>query len=105
MYAALAFGKNSEKSFDEKMDSTILTLSGFDARPPAICSTSRLEMEHVLPLSFLSSGVKGSAEDPPHEEVCVTGDVDGGGAGDGDWVVVGDVDGCVDGGGGASEVV
>ena len=64
-------------------------------------------MEQVLPLSFLSSGVSGSAEEPPHEEVCVTGDADGG-AGDGDWVVVGDGDGCVDGDGdgdGVSEVV
>ena len=58
-------------------------------------------MEQVLPLSFLSSGVSGSAEEPPHEEVCVTGDADGG-AGDGDWVVVGDGDGD---GGGVSEVV
>ena len=94
------------------MDSTILTLAGFDARPPAIFSTSRLEMEQVLLRSFRSSGVKGSSEDLGQEEFCVAGDSDEEGVGVGDGECVGDGDGdgeeVVDGGVGdvgVSEVV
>ena len=98
MYAALAFGKKSEKFFGEKMDSTILTLAGFESRPSAICSTSRLEIEQVLLLSLCNSGLRGSTEDVVQEEFCFGGDGDGVGVGaagdvDGDGVVDGGVNG------------
>ena len=83
------------------MDSTIWTLAGFEARPGAISSTSWLEIEQLLLLSFLNSGLRGSTEDVVQEEVCVGADgVGAAGDVDGDGVVDGGVDGV-----GVSEVV
>ena len=96
------------KSFGEKMDSTILTLAGFEVRPAAICSTSELEIEQVLRLSFSNSGLRGSSEDVV-QELCVGrdgdgDDVDSEGVVDGGVNGVDVVDGVVD-GGSVSEVV
>ena len=75
------------------MDSTILTLVGLEARPATISSTSRLEIEQVLLLSFLNSGLSGSSEAVVQEEVCVGEDgVGGAGDVDGEGVVDGGVD-------------
>ena len=73
------------------MDSTILTLAGFESRPTAISSTSRLEIEQVLLLSFFNSGLRGSTEELVQEEFSVGGD---GGGDDAAGAGVGDVDGA-----------
>ena len=91
-------------------------MAGFEVRPAAICSTSRLEIEQVLRLSFRNSGLRGSSEDVV-QELCVgrdgdgavtsgegVGDVDSEGVADGGVNGVDVVDGVVD-GGSVSEVV
>ena len=93
------------KSFGEKMDSTILTLAVFEVRPAAICSTSRLEIEQVLRLSFRNSGLRGSSEDDV-QELCVGRDGDGDGADtSGEGVDDVDSEGVVDGGVNGVDVV
>ena len=91
------------KSFGEKMDSTILTLAGFEVRPAAICSTSRLEIEQVLRLSFSNSGLRGSSEDVV-QELCVGRDGDGADT-SGEGVDDVDSEGVVDGGVNGVDVV